>query len=41
VILKLQSAAIYELARHEVQQINKESLKKIKKVMDYLKKNAK
>lgn len=41
VILKLQSAAIYEQAHHEAQQISKESLKKIKKVMDYFKKYAK
>lgn len=41
IIDDLKYANIYEHAHHEAQQISNESLKKIKEVMDYFKKNSK
>lgn len=41
IIEKLKYPTIYEHAHHEMEEISKESVKKIKKVMDYFKKNKK
>lgn len=40
-INNLQFPTIYEHAHHEAQQISKESLKKIKEIIDYFKKATK